>query len=134
MTEVKMHFQLFNEFLYLDETSPSYLRWKVHLNSRAKKDSVAGCLSGHGYWRVTCKGKYYPGHLIVMVLSCGEYRPNLTVDHINNCPSDNRPENLRWATRSDQNKNRRRFGSKTIDNTLNDFEKAKASGLKFNQQ
>lgn len=115
----------FNEFFYLDETSPSYLRWKISMNNRAKKNSVAGHLGAHGYWRVSLKHKSYPVHLIVYYLHYGYYDYTKTVDHLDNCPANNNPSNLKLVTRSVQNKNRRLWGFKTIDNTLNSFELSK---------
>jgi hypothetical protein len=117
----------FNEFFYLDETSPSYLRWKVFINNRKQKDSVAGHLSAHGYWRVSLKRKVYPVHLIVYSIHYGYYDDAKTVDHLDNCPSNNNPSNLALATRSGQNKNRRLWGFKTMDNTLNLFELSKVN-------
>jgi hypothetical protein len=51
--------ELFQELFYLDSESPSYLRWKIHINNRCKAHSVAGHLERAGYWRVTYKQLFY---------------------------------------------------------------------------
>lgn len=65
-----------------------------------------GCANGEGYKRVTYKDKEYKVHRLV-----GEcYLPNPNnydeIDHIDRNPSNNNVENLRWADRSIQCKNR----------------------------
>jgi hypothetical protein len=122
-TDLNMDFQ---QIFYLDETSPSFLRWKVKVTNRVQKDSVAGSLSHHGYWWVTYKGKHYPVHAIVYYLYFGEYDSLKTIDHIDNCSSNNKPSNLKLATKSEQNKNRRAWGFNTMNNQLNEFEILKA--------
>ena len=56
----------------------------------------------NGY-AVSCK-KYYKLHNIVY-----GFNQDLTVDHINNNKLDNRKENLRWATRKQQNQNKKPY-------------------------
>lgn len=117
---------LFKEVFYLDESSPSYLRWKISPSTRFKAGSVAGNQNRHGYWYVRYKGVTYPVAKVVLSLSNDEYFDQLTAHHIDYCPSNNTPSNLRWEDRSGQNANRRLWGFKTMDNNLNDFEKSKA--------
>ena len=119
----------FENLFYLDETSPSYLRWKIPINNRTKINSTAGYLNSHGYWSVRFKGKTYPVHTIVYYLYYGIYDFTKTIDHLDNCPSNNNPLNLKLATKSEQSKNRRAWGFKTINNKLNAFEIAKANKL-----
>lgn len=62
---------------------------------------------GRGYKGIRISGKIYKVHRLV-----GEtYIPNPEnkpeIDHINRNPSDNRVENLRWATRTENNRNTR---------------------------
>lgn len=45
-----------------------------------------------------------------MALSCGYDRPEMEVDHIDGNPANNSLENLRWADRSTQCKNRQSKG------------------------
>ena len=118
---------LWKQFFYVDSSSPSFLRWKITVSNRCKQDSTAGNLSPYGYWRVYCNKKCYPVHSVVYGLTYKDYQSFLTVDHIDRCPSNNNPSNLRLATKSQQNCNRRKWGFKTMDNTLNAFEIAKKS-------
>jgi hypothetical protein len=118
--------ELFEQIFYLDETSPSFLRWKITVSNRSKAGDVAGSINNSGYWRVTYKAKFYPVHKIVYCLHYGNYDESLTVDHIDNCPSNNNPQNLRLLSLSEQNKHRRKWGAKTMDNRLNEFEMSKA--------
>jgi hypothetical protein len=66
----------------------------------------AGTPDQEGYWQIKVLGKYYRAHLCAWLIVHGEW-PTLEVDHINRDPSDNRIENLRLATRSQQRANSR---------------------------
>ena len=117
---------LWEQFFYVDSSSPSFLRWKITVSNRRKQNSVAGHLTPHGYWKVNYNKKCYSVHSIVYALTYKDYQSFLTVDHIDQCPTNNNPNNLRLATKSQQNCNRRKWGFKTMDNTLNAFEIAKS--------
>lgn len=71
---------------------------KVTVNYRAKKGRVAGSLSSAGYKYVMVDGQKYLVHRIIFMMIHG-YVPDL-IDHKNQNPSDNRIENLRPATKS----------------------------------
>lgn len=116
---------LFQEVFYLDSSSPSYLRWKIDITNRRKAHSVAGYLQMSGYWCVTYKRIKYPVATVVLSLYSKEYCEDMTVDHIDRCPSNNCPSNLRWCNKSQQSLNRRSWGFKTMDNSLNSFERSK---------
>ena len=126
-----MSFEIFNKYFYVDRGSPSGLRWKITANSNRLKDSIAGKLDSHGYWRVHFQGSSYGIHTIIMVLISKEESMGRTVHHIDFCPSNNNLDNLMWATRSEQNKLRRKSGFATMDNTLNEFEKLKSQSLDY---
>lgn len=103
---------LFKEVFEISKEVPSGLKWKITVTNRAKVGNMAGCLTNHGYWRVTYKGKSYPVHRIVCALHTNNDYMGLTVDHIDRNRRNNCPENLRWATKSEQGKNRERWGWK----------------------
>ena len=75
-----------------------------HANS-IKKGALVGTKDKDGYIKTLIKRKSYRVHKLIWVMHYG-YEPKL-IDHINTIPSDNRIENLREATISQNNLNRR---------------------------
>lgn len=79
------------------------LYWKKSAG-RVKDGDKAGCLDkSNGYIRVRISGKNYRLHRIVFLFHHG-YMPEY-VDHINVVKQDNRIENLREATSTENNSN-----------------------------
>ena len=72
---------------------------------RAKSGSIVNSLQSRGYIRVALDGRYYLAHRVAMLIFYGEWPENL-VDHINGIKTDNRIENLRSATLSENSMNR----------------------------
>lgn len=66
---------------------------------RAKAGSVAGSPGDHGYWQIGIDGHRYYSHRLAFLFMTGEFPPN-DVDHRDRNPSDNRWDELRPATRS----------------------------------
>lgn len=87
------------------EVDTGHLYWIKSLSFRAPVGKRAGSAS-HGYISLGFRGKSVPAHLIVWFMHKGEW-PDKEVDHINGSRSDNRIENLRLATDSEQQCNRR---------------------------
>jgi len=83
------------------------LTWKISRSNRIKVGDVAGCNDGRGYLRVKIDGKKYRVHRIVMLIENGCW-PKHEVDHLNGDRSDNTLCNLRCATRSENQRNRKR--------------------------
>ncbi len=83
--------------------------WKEPLS--AKCHITIGAQAGHGVRHgarvVRALGKYHCVHRIVWAIHYGVF-PGEIIDHINCDPSDNRIENLRLATLSQNGANRRR--------------------------
>lgn len=82
------------------------LRW---IQKHAKKIVVgaeAGNVRDDGYRKFQLHKRRYLTHRVVYALLHGSCEGE--IDHINRNPSDNRPSNLRAATRSQQNMNRAR--------------------------
>lgn len=60
------------------------------------------------YWRVGVRGKRLLRSRIVFALAHGRW-PTAELDHVNRNTEDDRPENLREATRAQNNQNRRAY-------------------------
>lgn len=72
---------------------------------RVKRRDVAGSDNGSGYISIAIDGGRYRAHRLAWLYMTGKW-PNGDVDHVNRCRSDNRWENLREATRSQNCANR----------------------------
>lgn len=72
---------------------------------RQRQGFAAGSLNNKGYVCVKVNWKTYKVHRIVFFM-CHGYLSEF-IDHINGCPSDNRIENLREATRAQNGANMR---------------------------
>lgn len=98
--------QVANLFSY--EPSTGHIRWKVRSDRNSNwNDRFAGRVAGtlaKGYVQVvvTIDGisGFYSGQRLAWVLYYGSW-PDGEVDHINHDPADNRIENLRLATHSE---------------------------------
>ena len=77
-----------------------HLYWKkvVHPNKQYLVGQEVGCIHQTGYRHVTWKGKVHKVHRLIFLLEHG-YMPK-EIDHINGDRQDNRLENLREVTRS----------------------------------
>ena len=95
-----------NDYFYLDETSPSGIRWKVdrlggryHTAIVAAVGDVAGNLqrisSGRpAGWRIKFNGISYFVHRVIYVMLYGSIDANMVIDHLNGDGADNTIQNL----------------------------------------
>jgi hypothetical protein len=74
------------------------LLWRAYRSSNARKGDVAGYMKSHGYMYVSVDDKRYLVHRIIFLMHHGFLPEN--VDHINTVRDDNRIENLRAASMS----------------------------------
>jgi len=87
--------------------TPSGLKWLVKRGTRAKPGDTAGYLDKHhGYWVVRLDGKSYRVNRVVCCIATGEDHPELEVAHNDNDKTNNSPDNLRWATRSENERDK----------------------------
>jgi len=81
-------------FNYID----GELFWKVSKAKRTKIGDIAGCHKEKGYFHCGIDGTNYLIHRLIFAFHYG-YMPKY-IDHIDNNPSNNKIENLREATYS----------------------------------
>lgn len=86
-------------FQYDPETGN--LIWRVTKSATAPAGSTAGSVNARGHINVQINKKMYAAHQIVFALHHGFIPPE--IDHVNGIKTDNRIENLRTCT-SSQNK------------------------------
>ena len=96
-----------HEVFLLDSSSPSGLRWKVTVASRAVAGSVAGSLGNRGYWQVCIDKKKFVAHRIVFFMHHGVDPRENQIDHKNGDKSDNSIDNLRLVDQSINMRNRK---------------------------
>ena len=94
------------EYIKLDATSPSGLRWIKKPSVGVNAGDPALCCERHGYYIGTFNGKCFRAHRVVWFLCNGEW-PKNQIDHINGNSLDNSISNLRDVSRSINMKNRR---------------------------
>lgn len=75
-------------------------------NTRFANTPALASLRADGYLEGFIHGKKVLAHRVVYLLASG-YWPSSPIDHLNGIRSDNRPENLRISSVSDNNRNRR---------------------------
>lgn len=80
-------------------------KWLISNGYHVKVGHVAGTLSkDKGYIRIDVLGKQYPAHRLAWLYMAGEW-PKNHVDHKNLSKADNRWDNLRQATPSENKAN-----------------------------
>jgi len=86
--------------------------WKINKgNNQVKTGQIAGFKHHKGYWCIGIDGKPYQAHILAWFYIYGEW-PNKQIDHKHNIKDDNRINELRLATQSQNSANR----SKTKNN------------------
>ena len=95
----------FNQVLiqYFFDYKNGSLHWKVSPKIGVNIGDKAGFIETRGYRVIKFMGKKYKEHKLIFLYHHG-YMPKI-LDHINNDRADNRIENLREVTRSQNNQN-----------------------------
>lgn len=101
---------IFREFLVYDETSPTFIRWKVDRyggENSAAKIAKAGDVAGTickgkqaGYTYVIIDYERYCVHRIIYMLFHGHIPKGYVVNHIDNNPANNSITNLEICTQA----------------------------------
>ena len=100
--------------LFTYDPNEGLLKWKNDAGryGRIISGTVAGRVHPEGYRYVTVDGKHYRGSRIVWVYITGEW-PEHQIDHRDNNPSNDKWENLREATGSQNKANCRKYKAET---------------------
>lgn len=105
----KINYQDFEDLYYYDPTSPSGLRYVSGNRQSDYRKRVAGDVAGtllkSGYFSVHYKSSNYAAHRVIWCLVNKCIIGKELVDHIDRDRSNNRIENLRLVTSSQNNKN-----------------------------
>ena len=93
--------------LFIADFEAGKLYWRASPCNPIPSGSEAGHISATGYVRVKLRGKRYMVHTLLWAMHTGAW-PDQLLDHVNGVGVDNRIENLRPATASQNMANRRR--------------------------
>jgi hypothetical protein len=91
------------ELFEVDTNGRLLCKQRPHPHSRFRVGDEVGTLHPSGYRKIAINGSAYFVHRIIWFLMYGEDPGSMQIDHINRIRDDNRPENLRLATET-QNK------------------------------
>lgn len=92
---------ILRQYLQLDPTIPSGLRWIKSPSNSITINQPAGRRASRGYYSLRFRGRSYQCHQLILLFN-EIYPPSgcTQVDHIDRNPSNNLIGNLRWVTPS----------------------------------
>ena len=88
------------------DTESGVLYWKNCLDSRLNGKPAGGLNPKDFYICLHIRGRMFKAHRVIWAMHYGEW-PNKFIDHIDQCRSNNRIENLRLADAVENGRNRR---------------------------
>jgi HNH endonuclease len=94
------------ELLHYDSETGEF-HWLKRASRSVREGDIAGRVDGEGYRKITIEGRTYRAHQLAWLYQTGEWCRGV-IDHRDGDPSNNRWINLRCATISQNNANRRR--------------------------
>jgi len=80
---------------------------KIDVSTNARKGDIVGHLNNRGYLNGQIDGKKYLVHRIIYYMYHGHIDDTMQIDHIDGNPVNNRIENLRLVTRSQNQHNQK---------------------------
>lgn len=92
-------------------------RWRARISQTGKIGMVAGCKNLDGYWFISIHKRRYYGHRLAWLHAHGEW-PAGEVDHRNGVRHDNRLDNLRELTHTQNAQNVTRIAKKSKTGVL----------------
>jgi len=107
-------------FEYIHETGELFWRKRPAKHFKARPGSfntrwagrLAGSINGNGYYWVEINGTAYAVHRIIWAMHFGQW-PEKQIDHINRNRIDNRLQNLRLVTATENCRNKSRSSANT---------------------
>jgi hypothetical protein len=93
------------ELLHYDPATGEF-RWLKRVSRPTRVGDAAGALEINGYRKITIEGRQYRAHHLAWLYMTGQWRSGL-IDHRDGDRSNNRWDNLRRATASQNCANRR---------------------------
>lgn len=95
-----------NRFFYYDESSDSFLKWRVSTSRSVIPNSDAGTFDGK-YWNVKLHGKLLKVHKVIWALhNKFQDQTGMEIDHFDGDTTNNNESNLRLVTRKINMRNR----------------------------
>ena len=99
-----------SEFIAVDDTSSTGLRWKKDIGRKVKAGAEAGGIARGLYSQVQFFGRAYQTSRVVYALFHGMDLGGMQVDHIDRDRSNNRIKNLRLASHRENCQNKTNHG------------------------
>lgn len=91
------------ELFQYDAKTGDLIRKVGRSGPKARAGDIAGRVNDNGYIRVYVDGRPYSAHRLIWLMVYGDWAKE--IDHVNGIKSDNRIENLRSVTRSQNRMN-----------------------------
>jgi len=121
------------DYLTIDSTSYSGLRWKRKYNNKLRKGNEAFTSKDmYGYYVGGFDGKLYQAHQVIMFLAYGEWsNRHKQCDHIDGDKSNNNINNLRFVSPTGNQRNANRKINSNNKTGIKGLERIKQHGYSY---